>query len=311
MWGWRCAVKVCRVAVVVLALCGVSWPVLGQSSAPFATPPPGSPPTAMRPYGEAAGCPEEPALFHPCAIEKATTFDPPRTPDGTPDFQGMWGRFGIRNMENIQEHPETMDGSGARSSIIDPPNGLIPYQPWAEAKRDAHFDTYLDPPRLCIPQGAPRFAYGGGKLVVQQPGLVAMLNSQAGWYRLIPTDGRPHVGSKIRLFEGDARGRWEGNTLVIDITNQNAIAWLDHVGDFYSDAVRVVERMTMIAPDVIHYTATVEDPNVYTQPWTLAFGWRRSTNPNTEIWESACWEGVAEGPSLEGTVLEWYPGVSQ
>ena len=123
MWGWRCAVKVCRVAVVVLALCGVSWPVLGQSSAPFATPPPGSPPTAMRPYGEAAGCPEEPALFHPCAIEKATTFDPPRTPDGTPDFQGMWGRFGIRNMENIQEHPETTrplttpaDGAGTGAS---------------------------------------------------------------------------------------------------------------------------------------------------------------------------------------------------
>ena len=71
----------------------------------------------------------------------------------------------------------------------------LPHQPWAEAKRDAHFDTYLDPPRLCIPQGVPRFAYGGGKLVVQRPGLVAMLNSQAGWYRLISTDGRPHVGS--------------------------------------------------------------------------------------------------------------------
>ena len=138
-----------------------------------------------------------------------------------------------------------------------------------------------------------------------------MLNSQAGWYRIIPTDGRPHVGSKIRLFEGDARGRWEGNTLVIDVTNQNAIAWLDHVGDFYSDAVHVVERMTMIAPDVIHYTATVEDPNVYTQPWTISFGWRRSTDPNNEIWESACWEGVAEGPSIEGTALEWYPGFSK
>ena len=301
--------SVYRVVLVGVAVCGLSWPVLGQSSAPFETPPPGSGPTPMEPYGEAAGCSEAPALFHPCALEKAETFDPPRTPDGTPDFQGMWNRFGIRNMENIQEHPETMDGNGGLSSIVDPPNGLIPFQPWAKAKRDAHFDTYLDPPRMCLPQGAPRFAYGGAKRWVQQPGLVAMFNSQAGWYRLVLTDERPHLGEKIRLFEGDARGRWEGNTLVIDINNQNAIAWLDHVGDFYSDAVHVEERMTMIDPDVIHYTATITDPNVYTQPWTMAWGLRRQANSDGEIWESACWEGVSGGPSLVDTELEWYPGV--
>ena len=95
----------------------------------------------MRPYGERAGCSEEPALFHRCALEKAKTFDPPRTTDGKPDFQGYWSRFGIRNMENLQEHPETMDGSGGRSAIVDPPDGRIPYQPWAEARRDSHFDT--------------------------------------------------------------------------------------------------------------------------------------------------------------------------
>ena len=138
-----------------------------------------------------------------------------------------------------------------------------------------------------------------------------MLNEQAHWYRIVPTDGRPHVGSNIRLFEGDSRGRWEGNTLVIDITNQTAIAWLDHVGNFYSEAVHVVERMTMIDNDVIHYTATIEDQNVYTRPWTIAFGWRRNDDPDREIWESACWEGVRGGPSLQGTILGWYPGFSK
>ena len=70
-------------------------------------------------------------MFHRCAQEKAKTFNPPRTPDGKPDFQGYWNRIGIRNLENIEEHPESLDGSGGRSSIVDPADGRIPYQPWA------------------------------------------------------------------------------------------------------------------------------------------------------------------------------------
>jgi len=301
-----------RWLVAVLVLLCMWRPVIAQQLAPFATPPPGSPPANIVPYGQAGGCPEEPALFHTCALEKAKTFNPPRTPDGHPDFQGVWNRIGIRNMENIQEHPQTMDGSGGRSAIVDPPDGFIPYQPWALPKRDTHFSTYLDPPRMCLPQGAPRFAYGGGKQVIQTPGYVFMFNDQAHYYRLIPTDGRPHIGSNIRLFEGDARGRWEGNTLVIDVTNQNAVAWLDHVGDFYSPAVHVVERMTMIDKDVIHYMATIDDPNVYTRPWTLAFGWRRTPDgADYEQWEQAYWEGVSSSPSLRDSILKPYPGFSK
>jgi hypothetical protein len=296
------------ILLLTIVLCDPSRLVVAQQ-APFATPPPGSPPAAIRPYGTAGGCPEEPALFHRCALEKAKTFNPLRTADGRPDFQGVWNRIGIRNMENIEEHPETMDGSGGRSAIVDPLNGLIPYQPWAAAKRETHFSTYLDPPRLCLPQGAPRFAYGGAKQVIQTPGYVFMFNDQAHYYRIVPTDGRPHLGPKIRLFEGDPRGRWEGNTLVIDVTNQNAVAWLDHVGNFYSPDVHVVERLTMIDKDVIHYQATIDDPSVYTRPWTLAFGWRRTQDSASyEQWESACWEGVATGPSLTDSLLTPYPG---
>ena len=303
--------KIPALLLLAFAVCGASYPLVAQQ-APFATPPPGAPPAKIRPYGEVAGCPEEPALFHKCAIEKAKTFEPPRTADGRPDFQGVWNRVGIRNMENIQEHPETMDGSGGRSAIVDPPDGLIPYQAWALAKRDAHFSAYLDPPRKCFPQGAPRFAYGGAKQVIQTPGYVFMFNDQSHYYRIIPTDGRPHLGPDIRLFEGDLRGRWEGNTLVIDVTNQNAIAWLDHVGDFYSPAVHVVERLTMIHRDVIHYAATVEDSNVYTRPWTMAFGWRRTPDSATyEQWEQACWEGVTTSPSIRDTLLKPYPGFSK
>ena len=99
-------------------------------------------------------------------------------------------------------------------------------------------------------------------------------------------------GPAIRLSGGDSRGRWEGNTLVIDVTNQRDKVWLDAVGNFFSEPVHVVERFTMIDPNVLHYEATINDPNVYTRPWTIVSGWRRNVEPPLEIWENACWEGI-------------------
>lgn len=283
------------VVAIVLGLQQV--PIAGQR-APFASPLPGSGPTPMRPYGQSAGCSEEPVVFYRCAMAKAKEFNPPRTPDGKPDFQGFWGRIGLRNMENIEEHPQTIDGSGGTSSVVDPADGKIPYQPWAAAKRDLQFSTYVNPAQICFPQGSPKQAYGpGGFRLLQTPGYVTMLNDYDHTYRIIPTDGRPHLGPGIHLFEGDSRGHWEGNTLVIDVTNQRDLTWLDHVGNFFSDDVHVVERITMVDQDVIQYVATIDDPKVYTRPWTLAFGWRRNKEPGFEQWENACWEGVSQTPS--------------
>jgi hypothetical protein len=119
-----------------------------------------------------------------------------------------------------------------------------------------------------------------------------MLNEYADTYRIIATDGRPHLGPNIRLWQGDLRGRWEGNTLVIDVTNQLAETTIDHIGNFISQNAHVVERATMIDKDVIYYTATIEDAKVFTRPWTMAWGWRRNPNPKYESWEQGCWEGV-------------------
>ena len=279
--------------LVVALLLGLQQvPAAGQR-APFASPLPGSGPTRMRPYGQSGGCSEEPAEFHRCAVAKMKEFTPPRTPDGKPDFRGFWSRIVVRNMENIEEHPETMDGSGGKSSIIDPADGKIPYQPWAAARREQQFATYLNPSQVCSPQGSPKQAYGPGVMrVLQTPAAVFMINDFAHTYRTIPTDGRPHLGPGISLFEGDSRGRWEGNTLVIDVTNQKDRVWLDAVGNFFSDAVHVVERFTLIDKDVIHIELTIDDPKVYARPWTMVAGWRRNTDKPLELWESACWEGV-------------------
>jgi len=263
--------------------------------APFASPRPGEGPAAIRPYGQVAGCPEEPAAFHRCALEKMKTFDPPRTPDGHPDFRGFWNRVVVRNMENIEEHPQTIDGSGGRSAVVDPADGKIPYQPWAAARRERMFATYLNPMQICVPLGSPKQVYSPGAMrVLQTPGSFFILNDYAHTYRVTPTDGRPHVGPSIHLFEGDSRGRWEGNTLVIDVTNQRDATWIDAVGNFFSETVHVVERYTLIDKDAIHIEATVEDPRVYTRPWTIVAGWRRNVDPPLEIWESGCWEGVQD-----------------
>jgi hypothetical protein len=106
---------------------------------------------------------------------------------------------------------------------------------------------------------------------------------------VIPLDARPHVGSDIKLWMGDSRGHWEGNTLVVDVTNNNDQTWFAIVGSFHSDALHMTERWTQTAPDHIVYIVTMEDPKVYTRPWKLRVDFRRQ--PVDEQWENAVWEG--------------------
>jgi hypothetical protein len=301
-----CMMPILLVAVV-LAL-----PVRATAQrAYFETPEPGAGPTPMEPYGESGSCSEEPIEFHRCALAEAAGFTPPRTPDGVPDFQGYWTRIVARNIENIEEHPQGLDGSGGKSLIMDPPDGRVPYQPWAAAKKRDHFTTYVSPVQHCVPDAPPRHAYSAGsRRIVQTLDSVLVLGDYAHTYRVIPTDGRPHLPPDIHLFMGDSRGHWEGNTLVVDVTNQRDANWFDHIGNFYSDAVHVVERWTMFDPNVIHYEATIDDPSVYTQPWTMVVGWRRNSEPGYEMWENACWEGVSQGPQF-GEGREPYRGAFQ
>jgi hypothetical protein len=246
----------------------------------------------MRPYGQLAGCSEMPAELHPCALAKAKTFNPPRTRDGAPDFQGFWGRARVTS-DNIEEHAEVTGDPGGVSLVIDPPDGKIPYQPWALAQRKTNVDGFISPQAACFLPGVPRQAYtpGGGYQILQTPGYVMFLLEYSHVYRIIPLDGRPHVGPAITLGMGDSRGRWEGNTLVVDARNHSAKTWYDNEGNFFSDAMRAVERWTMFDADAMLYEVTIEDPKVYTRPLTIAFGIQRNSNPRHELLESACWEG--------------------
>jgi len=254
-------------------------------------------------------CQREPALFHPCALARAKTFNPPRTPDGKPDFQGFWRGMPAAT-ENIEKHPKTDDDDGGESVVVDPPDGRVPYQAWAAGLPGEHKKKYVEPNVACFPSGVPRSLYVPTQIeFLQTPGYVLILFERAHTYRIIPTDPRPHAGAGIRLWQGDSRGRWDGNTLVVDVTNHNAKPWFDQAGNFYTDEAHIVERFTLIDADTIHYAVTIEDPSVYTRPWTLALPLRRNKEPGFRLLEEGCHEGERNTEPLIRAGQRIYPGV--
>jgi hypothetical protein len=239
-------------------------------------------------------CPDdEHAAFHRCALRAARNFDPPRTPEGVPDMQGIWRRRAAAH-ESLQAHPPTLDDAGATTAVVDPVNGIVPIQNWAEAMRRYNRPAYVHHNALCRLSGIPVTMYMTGTYqFMQSPGVFFVQGEESHAFRTIATDGRAHIPEKIKLANGDSVGQWEGNTLVVVTRNQNAKNWLDQRGRFYTDEAVITERYTMIDPNTIHWQATVEDPNVFTRPFTIALAYRRSTVESFEIWEEACHEDNA------------------
>ena len=258
--------------------------------------------------GAAAAAGGEPAAE---TAAQAPAWAPPRTPQGHPDLQGYWDGGPANASHSIEDgccdaiHARMQSRGPERLGlpdqlIIDPPNGRLPYQPWAVEKRTGYlFDMetpteleHIDPEDRCVLLGTPRSNYRGDLEIRQNAGYVVILYEWAHAYRVIPTDGRQHVGEDIVLYNGDSRGHWDGDTLVVDVTNFNDLPWLDSHGSFYSESLHVVERWRLVDADTIRYEATVEDPAVFTQPWTLAFTMGRIGDESYEFFEEGCWEGV-------------------
>jgi len=258
--------------------------VLGQGAPATRTP-------APRATAPAAPCPDEPARFHPCALAKAKTFRPPRTADGRPNLQGYWRGPGFAT-ESIEAHPKTEDDNGGPSLIIDTQDGKLPYRAPFVKVRELNKENFIEPNVPCFPMGVPRAHYTPTAIQIQQtPGYVLIMFERAHIYRIIPTGGQPHIGDTVKLWMGDSRGRWEGNTLVVDVRNQNAKPWFDQAANFYSDGAHMVERWTLIEPNVIHYAVRVDDPTVFTQPFTMTFPIKRNTEEGFRLLEEACHEG--------------------
>jgi hypothetical protein len=251
----------------------------------------------------------------PAAPAKNAYWSPSRTADGQPDIQGAWqtqgggltvslekGAVTLLDSDRVSYSDVGRPSSGAgRTGIVDPSDGKIPLQPWAAAKRQVIADNYrdpqgnlayMDPSARCVAAGVPRLNYVtpyNGYGFMQIPGYVVLLAEWNHESRIVPIDGTPHLSPRVQLWNGDSRGRWEGNTLVIDVTNFNGKAWFDWL-TFHSDALHVTERFTIADADTIDYEATIDDPKVFTKPWKVAFSFKRA-NAAYRLFEYACHEG--------------------
>jgi hypothetical protein len=186
------------------------------------------------------------------------------------------------------------------SQIFDPPDGRIPaLTPQAQKliadKRAANKGHEFDGPEnrnvqercISVNNAGPPMTptnYNANYQIVQSPGVVALLSEQIHDVRIIPTDGRPHVPSSIRMINGDAVGHWEGNTLVVETTNFTDMTPYENSGP----NMRLTERFTRTGPDMMMYEWTVYDPETFTKPWSARYPMYKTDD---QIFEYACHEG--------------------
>jgi|SRR5581483_7544649 len=230
----------------------------------------------------------------------------PRTADGKPNLQGIW-QASSTAAADLQDHPARYNMLAGRSVVN---GGEIPYQPWAAAKKAENFQNRqkADPLNQCFMPGVPRMMYLEFPFqIVQTPQAVAMTFEWSLVYRLIRTDGSRHP-EDLDFWMGDSRGRWEGDTLVVDVANNNDKTWFDMAGDFHSDALHVVERYRMIDPDTIQYEATIEDPKVFSRPWSINIPLKKRTDRD-RLFEYVCQAEFEEATGLfTREERTWYPG---
>jgi hypothetical protein len=263
-----------------------------------------------------------------------------RLPDGQPDVQGFWSNTqgnhqsltgrGVEGDDAATERgargggpPAGRDvaaGGRSRSRVTDPPDGEVPFQPWARAKVDElrqHLNNptrpeYIEPLARCAPAGPTKSFMWHGYEIRQYPGYVLFFFGSSN--RILHLDGKPHPPETIKLWNGDSRGHWEGNTLVVDVTNNNSKWRFARTGEFVSEHATLTERFTFASSgDRFLYQATYTDPTVLTRPFTISIpnkrvtadtepdGWNNETflaehdgqEKILELWEPSCVEGNA------------------
>jgi hypothetical protein len=211
-------------------------------------------------------------------------------PDGKPDLSGFYSSDSGGANYGLEVNQRDFLMPATRGIVVDPPDGRLPYQPWARAERidrELPHRGYDDPTAHCFVAGIPRSHYTPSPFqILQPPGYVIVLFERMSW-RQIPIDNRPHLPDNVRLWMGDSVGRWEGDTLVVETKNMNGKTWLNERGDVMSHQATIVERITPVDGDRIMYRATVTDMGAYTAPWTIEIAWNRQDD---EILEVACHE---------------------
>jgi hypothetical protein len=247
---------------------------------------------------------------------QAQRYQAPRLP-GTahPNLAGIWQAVGTAHWD-IEDHPAqpaplvalgALNAVPAGSGVVD--GGSIPYQPWAAAKRKENFEKRMtidphdrsigDPEAKCYLPGVPRATYMPFPFqILQSTDDVTIAYEFASATRIVNL--KKHQEPPVDTWMGTSNGRWDGDTLVVDVTGFNGLAWFDRAGNFASDTLHVVERYTPITPHHLQYEATIEDPKVFTRPWKMSLPLYRRMDSQARVREFKCVE-FAE-PALLGTL---------
>lgn len=218
----------------------------------------------------------------------AQTSAMPRTAEGKPDLSGVWQVVNTASW-NIQNHVAEK-GVPAGIGVVE--GDELPYLPAALKKKAENLRTRAksDPETKCFLPGVPRITYMPYPFeIVQTPKTTAIMYEYVHALRTVYTDGTSHPEGHIDWWMGDSRGRWDGDTFVVDVVDFNDETWFDRAGNFHSDELHVVERYTPIDHDHIQYAATIDDPKVFSRPWTMSMPLYRRIEKNVQVLEYECY----------------------
>jgi hypothetical protein len=236
----------------------------------------------------------------------------PRAADGKPDLTGVWqgasSRRGSWDEANsglgvggTGKDPNAPASLGSQQAVTVP----APYQPWAAAKVLESYNNrgIDDPAALCLPPGIPRLVLVGlfPIEIVQTPRTIVFLYEYMNVFRTIPLGGA-HPPDLAPSYMGDSVGHWEGGTLVVDVVGFNDKTWLTGTGTFHSEALHLTERYTRVDKDQINYDATIDDPKVLTQPWTIHT--TMMLREGTRVQEYVCAENNQDPAQFERLLKE-------
>lgn len=241
-------------------------------------------------------------LVQPTGGQAPAGYKGPRLANGKPDLNGVWQTNNAANWD-LEPHP------GAPSPVlafgaagaVQPGLGVIvgdeiPYLPAARGKKEENARNWLtaDPEVKCYLPGVPRATYIGHPFQILQSNDFVLIGYQyASTSRSIPLRPRTEE-APVNTWMGDSVGRWDGDTLVVNSESFNDETWFDRAGNYHSDALRVTERYTPVDGNIIQYEATIEDPKVFSRPWTIRMPIYRRVEPNIQLLEFKCVEYVEE-----------------
>ena len=217
----------------------------------------------------------------------AQEYSVPRTPDGNPDLQGVWQAINTA-VWDIQDHSSQWGMPAGQGVVV---GNDLPYQASALEKRQTNYENRLtdDPEANCKMVGVPRITYMPYPFqIIQTPNQIVMTYEWVHSIRNIYMNSE-HPEGPIQWYMGDSRGYWDGDTLVVDVVHFTDETWFDRSGNYHGEGLHVIERYTRLGPDHMQYDVTVEDPEIFTEPWHMSMPLYRRQEENIRILEYECY----------------------